>query len=162
MNREIKFRVFDNRPEKDGYPSVMINHDYLIKSDYLRDGLLGKFPIMQYVGLKDKNGVEIYEGDIIKLVKSLKCGTRVTSGTGGRHRSTMSVICEHELVSEVVYFENKFTTKNISYSQIEEKYRHHKQEPNPFSLIVDVNSNMEVIGNIHENPELLEQESELR
>ena len=67
MDREIKFRAWDDGKmvyEKD------IQHLSLIDEPVLR---LAKFwcnvrndsKVMQYIGLKDKNGKEIYEGDIL-------------------------------------------------------------------------------------------------
>lgn len=55
--REIKFRVFNNKkmiyvPSDDFGFEIL---DYLYYND----------PVMQYTGFKDKNGKEIYEGDII-------------------------------------------------------------------------------------------------
>jgi uncharacterized phage protein (TIGR01671 family) len=72
--------------------------------------------VMQYTGLKDKNGVEIYEGDIIRYKN------------GGEYS-----------IAEVDYGLTEFRlTTPRGWHQFSRAY-----------------PNIEVIGNIHENPELL-------
>ena len=58
-NREIKFRVWSLASEKMSEPfSINQRLNQIFNTDSL---------LMQYTGLKDKNAVEIYEGDIIEI-----------------------------------------------------------------------------------------------
>ena len=64
MSREIKFRAWDGEQ--------MVSPDYIDRRGvaHWKEHSIpsSSDKVMQYTGLKDKNGKEIYEGDIVKDV----------------------------------------------------------------------------------------------
>lgn len=74
MNREIKFRVYDEDLKK--MRCLNSSHDFICFDEKgngyyhnMQTGLGEWFSdLMQYTGLKDKNGVEVYEGDVVRIV----------------------------------------------------------------------------------------------
>lgn len=109
MSREIKFRAWDTETNE-------MSYDFLAKG-WLRVGIESPYvELMQYTGLKDKNGAEVYDRDIISYTNQL-------------NRTRKFIV--HWSKEDASY---DFGGIRVMYA-----------------------INGEVIGNIYENPELLDQ-----
>lgn len=135
--REIKFRVWDKKNKKmRQLINIVFNTGFylepndntlkliwfkgydIIEQKDIQIQREKDFELMQYTGLKDKNGKEIYEGDIVKVFKGDICVVEYNySGFG------LKVIDENKNYGWVDFIDYK----------------------------------IEVIGNIHDNPELLKE-----
>lgn len=135
--REIKFRAWNkelNSMSKPfGFGSVLNFNDRHIKS--ITDEM-----IMQYTGLKDKNGKEIYEGDVV-LFKKKNHEIRYFDNYG------MFAMVGANLYSSNVIDESKPMGSRGSSTNYK-----------PYVLNEYYQKRIEVIGNIYENSELLSNE----
>ena len=95
--------------------------------------------IGQYTGLKDKNGKAIYEADIIRIT-SLK-----------------AQIQNIELIGEVVFGGGAGCYRVDKIKEVKwEKFSALVESPSYIWFLNFGNKEIEIIGNIYENPELLE------
>lgn len=129
--REIKFRVWDreNLCRKMSYSEIEFFDDMMGFRFQHFDGDVEDLVFMQYTGLKDKNGKEIYEGDIIYW-KDL------SKASDGTLEDNVVVFWDDE---HLRWSAESFSTPNecqklYDYSDVDE---------------------IEVIGNIYENKELI-------
>jgi uncharacterized phage protein (TIGR01671 family) len=97
--------------------------------------------LMQYTGLKDKNGKEIYEGDIL-AIPSIWHESILDDGSGPDEPYTQLVEMEFRdgCFGCVMEADSYFSDRFYSIKEITEEIT---DEP------------IEVIGNIYENPELI-------
>ncbi len=69
--REIKFRAWEKNL-KEMIPVHDVDFERKIINTSSAWRFLNEVALMQYTGLKDKNGKEIYEGDVIKSIRGYK------------------------------------------------------------------------------------------
>lgn len=133
MNREIKFRVWDKEMKwMRVVTSIYFNRQKVLVTSqvekHCHDGittlLFSEVILLQYIGKKDKNDKEIYEGDIIKYDDT---------NVGGQGY----VVFSNETAEYIIDDWKKGNTNSNGYS------------------ISSLGDNLEIIGNIYENPNLI-------
>lgn len=136
-----RYRAWDKANNK------MISWRYLLNGHNLRNVFMRPemcgLVLMQSTGLKGKNGVEIYEGDI---VRHSKISTDISIVRFGEFGVPNIEEMEYQDMAVGFYFENASDLKDVE----------------PFNMTISLNNlyveGIEIIGNIYENPELLEGE----
>lgn len=136
MNRVLKFRVWGGGTYHYDTDNYYLDLDGNIRCKYGKEHQLDieNWTVQQYTGLKDKNGKEIYEGDIIK-----------------QHHGFIETP-EQDWIG-FVYFGSRLYKGNNMYENgwAMETFIGSPREKFSFKI----NENCEVIGNIFEKPELL-------
>lgn len=145
MSREIKFRAWD---EIGKWMGNVTSFDFdegavFIETKHSDDENrfeINNVPVMQFTGLKDKNGMEIYEGDIIYW--------EIDNGVG-IESYTAIVKWSENLVKEGWSQTYKWL---VGYTK-----NYYRGSYDELSTPAAYNDELQVIGNIYENPELLEE-----
>lgn len=122
-----KFRAWDET-NNEMIPWVYLLNGHNLRNVFMRPEMCG-LVLMQSTGMKDKNGVEIFESDLVKI----------TVSNGFDHlEDALSIVKEAEYHSGLIC---KLLSNTLEYRIFDEEATGYQYE---------------VVGNIYENPELLE------
>jgi uncharacterized phage protein (TIGR01671 family) len=140
--REIKFRVwwtkFKTMEPVGGY----FWEEEGISGNNLEECCHSGFILMQYTGLKDKNGKEIYEGDIVRFFAG-HCVEDIYENALVKFEDMCFLLVKNSIVGEVSSMvEGIDGVKDEKWLQ-------------GAALCLFDEEELEVIGNIHENKDLL-------
>jgi uncharacterized phage protein (TIGR01671 family) len=145
MSREIKFRVWDDDNKKFIFKNELFSGGQAkftlnLKGelDYIKDSFDGQkdpnYLFQQFTGLTDKNGAEIYEGDIVQFGFFALNDHHITFDKNkNKEDDITTVIWQHSV--------------QWDFSKLEELRENIESNPD----VVGV----QIIGNIFQNPELL-------
>ena len=146
--RDYHFRAWDKAKGKwiDGaYGFHILGESMLIGGlfqDYKIEDL-NNIVIEQFTGLLDKQGKEIYEGDVVKSTKKAK--EKVLNGRPPKKHSSLRKLHGK---TRVIFDEGSFFIKKKSKRGMRF----------PLNSLAIRYLKLEIIGNIHKNPKLLETE----
>lgn len=158
MNREIKFRAWDfNKNEMLFFEGIFNKSPYTEKSTFLQYESIPeyhKLDLMQYTGLKDINGVEIYEGDIFS--HTYYEGRYMNQFEEAQMRNEPIKVYSGLKLSFKWHTQGENT--DIKEVKIPSFYRYlfAKKKYFCYKKIQHVCDHLAIIGNKFENPELLE------
>jgi len=149
--REIKFRSWDIKPLEGkskmiyGIDKIKEFYDGIVLIDELLNGVAPEVIIMQFTGLKDKNGKEIFEGDIVKASQW---------EYAKKHFKPIGKKSDNEGIFLIEI--------RAGHWGLETHWKHISGYECSTHIMGDKNESrnmiqIEVIGNIYENPELLEE-----
>lgn len=102
--------------------------------------------IGQFTGLTDKNGKRIFEGDIVEF---LGMRGRIVQECGAYGIATTQQIDYDLLESKIPFQNNANFCFNDNFISLWELWWNYQQDDEPLEVV-------EVIGNIHDNPEIRE------
>jgi uncharacterized phage protein (TIGR01671 family) len=108
MNRPIKFRVWDKRETK-GMSTQNMLYDAQLHHFWQDFVDYPGYELMQYTGLTDKNGKEIYEGDIIIDTQKQKYEIIFDEN----HARYDLKVCGENKLSQTSYFTQIYEKKHI-------------------------------------------------
>lgn len=145
MNRTLKFRAWDTLAKKFTYPDQGYQGHYFLtlngQFQNLQNGSGGdEYVVQQWTGLKDKNGKEIFEGDIVNVKRFF---TRPYIKDGKIDYKTIDGELE---TGQVIWWELQATFL-VEYKGYDE-----------YGDLLCSSVGCEVIGNIFENIDLLKDE----
>lgn len=169
MNKEIKFRAWDKEKNKMHYKFSsfwIVGETDDFNNAFTFNSANQNFILQQYIGVKDKNSKEVYEGDIVDYFDWCYASkNRKDKDTSDKEIENL-LVCSDETTILQTYYPLRgiveWDQEYLSYAPL--IFSQEDFNGNSFANVCEKNNNcmdgypkqyFEVVGNIFENPELL-------